>query len=269
MAPILILDSGIGGLSIYDEIQQRYPHIPVVYCADNAGFPYGSKPESYVIERVSRCLNHLTNKYNPPLAIVACNTASTIALPRVRNDLKIPVIGVVPAIKTAAAQSQKHCIGLLATPGTIQRSYTDELVSEFARDCKVIRVGSSELVHLAENHLQGKRVSRHQLASILSPFFSGLPENFPDQIVLGCTHFPLVVDLLKEVSPSNTSWIDSGEAIARRVAYLLADSVRSTDIDTADSTNNIFIFSKADNSIHNLNSVLQQRNFKPPIVIPL
>ncbi|ELT98607.1 hypothetical protein CAPTEDRAFT_126248, partial [Capitella teleta] len=190
--PIVIFDSGVGGLSVYQEIKQVLPNIPVVYCSDTQGFPYGPKPESEVIERTSLCLCLLAERYEPSLAVIACNTASTISLPRVREELGFPVVGVVPAIKTASEYSKRRCIGLLATPGTIARSYTDQLIQDFAGDCHVIRVGSSDLVQMAEAFLRGEKISDEALENILAPFFAD--EQTPDAIVLGCTHFPLLTE---------------------------------------------------------------------------
>ena len=218
--PIVIFDSGVGGLSIYQEIKQVLPQVPVVYCSDMAGFPYGPKPEQEVIERTSRCLNLLAEQFDPSLAVIACNTASTISLPRVRGELGFPVVGVVPAIKTASECSKNRCIGLLATPGTVTRRYTNQLIDDFAADCQVIRVGSSELVQMAEQYLRGKPLCDGRLRHILSPFLTAKPR--PDTVVLGCTHFPLLRDALRRIAPG-IHWVDSGPAIARRVVSLLVD----------------------------------------------
>ncbi|USE36603.1 glutamate racemase [Endozoicomonas sp. SCSIO W0465] len=224
--PIVIFDSGVGGLSIYQEIKQVLPHAPVVYCSDIHGFPYGPKPEVEVIERTSLCLNAVAEQFDPSLAVIACNTASTISLPRVREELDFPVVGVVPAIKTASEYSEKRCIGLLATPGTIARRYTDQLIDDFAGDCHVIRVGSSELVQMAEQYLRGEPVSERDLRKILAPFLEG--ELVPDAVVLGCTHFPLLREALQQLS-ADIHWIDSGAAIARRVVSLLGPNAFPAD----------------------------------------
>ncbi len=222
-APIVIFDSGVGGLSIFQEIHKQLPDLPVVYCSDNAGFPYGPRSEAFVIQRTRHCLERLVEQYQPQLAVIACNTASTVALPHVRNQLDIPIVGVVPAIKTAAKISQNRHIGLLATPATVEREYTRKLIADFAADCEVISVGSTELVHLAEEYLQGKPVSDKALQAIIKPFTDAFVEknSGPDTIVLGCTHFPLLHDALASLAPEHINWIDSGNAIARRVASLI------------------------------------------------
>ncbi|CAM3501416.1 glutamate racemase [Parendozoicomonas haliclonae] len=222
MNPIVILDSGAGGLTVFDEINRMMPWLPVVYCADNAGFPYGPKPEDEVTERVCHYLSLLNERYSPALVVIACNTASTVALTAARERLDIPVVGVVPAIKTAATLSQNRCIGLLATPGTVNRNYTDNLIHEFASDCSVIKVGSTDLVHIAESSFCGEAISTQKLETILHPFLEADVQ--PDHIVLGCTHFPLVREELSTVMPDVT-WVDSGEAIARRVFSLLGNHI--------------------------------------------
>ena len=224
MRPIIIMDSGAGGLTVFEEISRMMPWLPVIYCADNAGFPYGPRSENDVVQRVSHYLGILCQQFDPSLAVIACNTASTVALTLVRQELDIPIVGVVPAIKTAALHSQNKCIGLLATPGTVNRSYTDNLIDDFANECEVIRVGSTRLVHLAEKKLKGEPVVHEEFDRILEPFSSA--QCLPDHIVLGCTHFPLVRDELNRSMPSVT-WVDSGEAIARRVHSLLGS--RSKD----------------------------------------
>ncbi|WP_257265673.1 glutamate racemase [Endozoicomonas sp. ONNA2] len=250
--PIVIFDSGVGGLSIYQEIKQALPDAPVVYCSDTRGFPYGPKPEQEVIERTSLCLNALAEQFDPSLAVIACNTASTISLPRVRAELDFPVVGVVPAIKTASEYSKNRCIGLLATPGTIARGYTDQLIDDFAADCQVLRVGSSELVQMAEQYLRGEPVSEHSLHRILGPFLGAEP--VPDVVVLGCTHFPLLRTVLQQVS-ADIQWIDSGSAIARRVVSLLDP----TGFDA--KSGDLFMHTGLDDQVSALVPALQKMGF--------
>ena len=257
--PIVIFDSGVGGLSIYQEIKQAMPGLNVIYCSDTAAFPYGPKPEEEVIERTSYCLNKLAKKYQPSLAVIACNTASTISLPRVREELDFPVVGVVPAIKTASEQSLNRCIGLLATPGTIEREYTDQLINDFASDCQVIRVGSSELVHLAEQHLRGDLIASDELQQIITPFF--VNGQSPDTIVLGCTHFPLLRDALNDVVPRPVQWVDSGVAIARRVSFLLMGYTPS------DTENNIFVHTKESEQVIALLPALERMGFQQTVFL--
>jgi glutamate racemase len=218
-ARILVFDSGVGGLSILQEIRRQYPHCCFFYASDNAAFPYGTKTEEELIERVDVVLHQLQQTTQADIIVVACNTASTVALPRIRERFSQPVIGVVPAIKPAAAISQSKVIGLLATPGTVKREYTQQLIAQFAADCEIISIGSSELVHLAEQKLRGETITQQQLEPIVQRLIHN-PEI--DTVVLACTHFPLLKEELKIALPNIKHWVDSGEAIARRVGHWLS-----------------------------------------------
>lgn len=215
---ILIFDSGVGGLSILQEVRRQLPDCTYIYACDNRAFPYGTKEEQALVQRVDQVLNALIRRVHPDLVVVACNTASTVALPRIRAQFSKPVVGVVPAIKPAALHSASKTIGLLGTPGTVNRPYTQQLINEFAADCTVIKIGSSVLVELAEAKLRGAAVDLEQLGAIIAPFFN---TSELDTIVLACTHFPLLLEELSAAAPRQVSWIDSGNAIARRVASLL------------------------------------------------
>lgn len=225
--PVLIFDSGVGGLSIHAAIAARLPQLDILYACDNAAFPYGPKAETALVERVHQVLAALLDRFRPSLVVVACNTASTVALPHLRGQFAVPIVGVVPAIKPAAAVSHNRVIGLLATPGTVSRPYTDRLIADFAADCTVVRVGSTELVTWAEQKLRGIPTDLAALRRLLEPLFSD-PAGAADTVVLGCTHFPLLLEELQAAAPQPVTWIDSGNAIARRVAALLDDVAVST-----------------------------------------
>lgn len=218
---VLVFDSGVGGLSVLDEIRRLTPWCQLVYASDNAAFPYGTKEEMQLVDRVDRVLRRLIEREQPDILVVACNTASTLALPHIRSHFERPVVGVVPAIKPAASLSKTGVIGLLATPGTIARPYTQQLIDDFAPDCEVIRIGSSRLVELAEQHLRGREIAADELQDIIAPLFHATARGEADVVVLACTHFPLIRGLLAGVAPRSVAWIDSGAAIARRVASLL------------------------------------------------
>jgi|SRR5690625_1978782 len=218
---VLVFDSGVGGLSVLDEIRRLTPWCRLVYASDNAAFPYGTKEEMRLVDRVDRVLRRLIEREQPDILVVACNTASTLALPHIRSHFERPVVGVVPAIKPAAKLSKTGVIGLLATPGTIARPYTQQLIDDFAPHCEIIRIGSSRLVELAEQHLRGREVAAEELQGIIAPLFHATPRGNADVVVLACTHFPLIRALLAGVAPRSVAWIDSGAAIARRVASLL------------------------------------------------
>ncbi|MBV1840040.1 glutamate racemase [Photobacterium ganghwense] len=215
---VLIFDSGVGGLSVYQEIYAQLPDVQYIYTFDDAAFRYGELPESELIERTSYIVNLLVARHQIDLVVVACNTASTIVLPTLRGQLTIPVVGVVPAIKPAALLSQQKVIGLLATPATVQRAYTDSLIRQFARDCEVLRIGSTRLVEMAEQKLRGEAVDLEELREILSPWRQRV-----DCIVLGCTHFPLIKAEIQQAFEQPVQIVDSGKAIANRVKALLGE----------------------------------------------
>ncbi|USD37820.1 glutamate racemase [Ferrimonas sp. SCSIO 43195] len=220
MSSILLFDSGVGGLSVYSHIRQAFPAWPIHYLADNARFPYGELEDQELVSGCVALIDDAVNTLKPALVVVACNSASTLALPALRQRLSVPVIGVVPAIKPAAQLSRRKMIGLLATPGTVSRSYTDTLVDQFAADCRVLRLGSSELVRLSEGKLAGQAVPTSTLAAILQPFMAD--DVRPDVVVLGCTHFPLLRAELSAVLGPDVALVDSGDAIARRAQTLLS-----------------------------------------------
>ncbi|SET39554.1 glutamate racemase [Thorsellia anophelis] len=216
---ILIFDSGVGGLSVYQEIEKLLPDLHFIYAFDNEGFPYGEKSEKYIKERVVKIVTAVEQQYPLSLAVIACNTASTVSLPPLREQFSFPIVGVVPAIKPAAKLTSNHIVGILATKATVQREYTHELIERFAADAKIVLLGTSELVEIAEDKLHGKPVELEALKRILQPWL--LMKEAPDTVVLGCTHFPLLTDELLQVLPAGTRLVDSGVAIARRTAWLL------------------------------------------------
>src|ERR1700733_8482209 len=151
----LRFDSGVGGLSGLLEIAYLLPQLRLTYAADNAAFPYGTKTEAELVARVSAVIGALVDSTAPDIVVIACNTASTTALAAVRQFLTVPVVGVVPAIKPAAAASESRVIGLLGTKATVATAYTAALIKQFADGCTVLTHGSPELVEAAERKLQG------------------------------------------------------------------------------------------------------------------
>ncbi len=220
--PILIFDSGVGGLSVLRPIRERLPNAPIVYVADTGGFPYGTKSEMEVATRVCALLGRLTERYRPRLIVIACNTASTIALAHVRAALEVPVVGTVPAIKPAAEATRTRAIGVLGTAATVRQPYVDRLAADFAADCLVLRHGSAKLVEIAEAELRGRPAPRSDYAEVLAGLLDQPGGDRVDTVVLACTHFPLVGDRLAAASPRPLAFVDGGEGIARRTAHLLA-----------------------------------------------
>ena len=254
---VLVFDSGIGGLSIYNEIYNKMPNLHYIYAFDNEGFPYGDKSSEYLIARVNRIIATILQSYSIDLAVIACNTASTICLPSLRTNFPFPIVGVVPAIKPASKVTKNKCIGLLATKATIQRAYTSNLIQEFAPDCDVKLLGLSELAHIAENKLQGITVDMQQLEKLLQPWLN--LSTVPDTIVLGCTHYPFIKDELRILFP-NTTFIDSGYAIASRVNTLLNDQYDLNSLNKLSTLDNIVISTLHNQQVEKLTKKFTEYN---------
>lgn len=233
-APILLFDSGVGGLSVLGKLRRLLPDAPILYAADNAGLPYGSKTEPQIAARVSGLLGRMTERFHPRLVCIACNTASTIALASVREVLEVPIVGTVPAIKPAAAMTRTGVIGLLGTQATIRQGYVDRLEAEFAADKRLLRHGAPELVAAAEARLRGEPVDPavfHRAADALRAMAGG---DAIDTVVLACTHFPLIETDLAAAFGPQVRFIDGSDGIARRIAYLLdGQRFERTQADTA------------------------------------
>jgi glutamate racemase len=219
-APILLFDSGVGGLTVLAELRNVLPQAPVIYVADTAGLPYGEKTEAEIAARVAGLLGVLTERYHPRLAVIACNTASTIALGMVRDVLQIPVVGTVPAIKPAAALTKTGVIGLLGTAATIRQVYVDQLEADFANGRRLLRFAAPELVSAAEAKLRGHPVDHAAVQSAVDGIRCLPGGKAVDVVVLACTHFPLLRKELCRGFGEGVRLIDGAAGIARRIATL-------------------------------------------------
>jgi glutamate racemase len=219
---ILVFDSGLGGLTVYDEIARARPDDQLFYAADDAAFPYGRLDGEALIARVMSVTGQLIAALVPDLVVIACNTASTLVLPPLRARYpSLPFVGAVPAIKPAAAASRSRLIGVLATPATVARDYTQSLIREFAGGCEVALVGAPELAGLAEDRMKGLPVADEAIAREIRPCFVARDGRRTDTIVLACTHYPLLREDLMRLAPWPVDYIDPAPAIARRVDQLL------------------------------------------------
>ncbi|MGQ7848366.1 glutamate racemase [Granulosicoccus sp. 3-233] len=219
---ILVFDSGIGGLSVLREARMLMHDHQFVYVGDDAGFPYGDWDGAALTERMVGLFETLLACYQPQLAIVACNTASTLIMPALRSRFDIPFVGIVPAIKPAAERTASGLITVLATPGTIQRPYTKELVKRFASHRQVNMVGATRLARLAEEHMQGRQIDTAILQEEIGPCFVELDGKRTDIITLGCTHYPFLVNEMRKLAPWPVDWLDPAEAVARQARTVLA-----------------------------------------------
>ncbi len=220
---VLIFDSGVGGLTVFREVVAARPDARFVYVADDAGFPYGNQPPNALIERIVAVMGDAIAAHQPDLVVIACNTASTLALAELRKRYSVPFVGTVPAIKPACAQSKSKRIAVLGTKATVSLEYTRALIREFASGCDVVLVGSPKLASIAELELSGQPVADSDIAAEIAPCFVDADGRKTDTVVLACTHYPLLTDRFRKLAPWPVDWIDPAPAIARRVADLLRD----------------------------------------------
>lgn len=245
MANILVFDSGVGGLSIASTIYENLPENRIIFASDNAAYPYGEKNAEELVPRVIEVIEKLICAMSIDIIVVACNTASTVALPELRKRLSIEVVGVVPAIKPAAKLTKTQYIGMLATSATVKRDYTHDLVDSFANGCEVDMLGSAELVDLAEQKLHQGEVSLSPIKEIIKPWLS--KDCKIDTVVLACTHFPLLKPELDNIftkERKDIQWVDSSEGIAKRVRYLLDNSTQDAYVAGNSIESNCAIFTK-------------------------
>lgn len=220
---IAVLDSGLGGLTVFAEIARALPHAELLYFADDAAFPYGALDDGQLVARVLAVAEAIVTQHRPDIIVLACNTASTLCLPALRARFPLPFVGTVPAIKPAALGSQSRCLSVLATPGTIARDYTRELIATHAADCCVAKVAAPHLAAYAEAELRGEPVDDARIAGAIAPAFVEADGKRTDTVVLACTHYPLLLPRFIALALWPVTWIDPAPAIARRAAALLGE----------------------------------------------
>lgn len=225
--PVIVFDSGLGGLSVLAPIRAALPERRLIYVADDAGFPYGDWDEAALVARIVALMDRLVAEHRPAAVVIACNTASTLVLPALRARFDVPFVGTVPAIKPAAEQTRTGVVAVLATPGTMKRDYTRDLIRQFASLCHVRLVGAPELAALAEAHLRGEPVDGEALARQIAPCFVEIEGRRTDIVVLGCTHYPFLAERLAAAAPWPVTWLDPAPAIARRLVAVLGEQARA------------------------------------------
>lgn len=218
---ILVFDSGLGGLTVFREIMPLRGDARFVYVADDAGFPYGRLPEAELSDRVVALMATLIETHRPDLVVIACNTASTLVLSRLRERFALPFVGTVPAIKPACSASQTRLVSVLGTEATVTREYTKKLISDFAQGCDVMLVGSRRLAVLAEALLHGEVVDDADIGDEIAPCFVERGGLRTDTVVMACTHYPLLAAQLARLAPWPVTLVDPAPAIARRVVDLI------------------------------------------------
>lgn len=222
---VLFFDSGIGGLSVVKEARIILPNSRYIYIADDAAFPFGAWDEVRLLERIGALMAQLIERFAPDLIVIACNTASTLAIEALRAQFPDQrFVGTVPAIKPAAERTRSGLVSVLATPGTVERQYTRDLIRDYASRCHVRLVGSEHLAELAEQYMRTGFVDEGAVGREISPCFVEQDGNRTDIVVLACTHYPFLVNRMRKTAPWPVDWIDTSEAIARR-ALALSDGV--------------------------------------------
>lgn len=220
--PVLVFDSGIGGLSVLREARVIMPGRRFVYVADDAAFPYGAWEENALCERIVRLFGGLVAEHDPEIVVIACHTASTIVLQALRDAYPLtPFVGTVPAIKPAAERTRSGLVSVLATPGTVKRQYTRDLIAQWGSKCHVRLVGSDRLAGLAEIYMREGFVDEEAVRAEIAPCFIERDGLRTDIVVLACTHYPFLVNRMRKTAPWPVDWIDPAEAIARRALSLL------------------------------------------------
>lgn len=219
---LLFFDSGLGGLTVLNAVRSAVPEAAITYVADDAGFPYGSMAEAELNLRLLKLIGDAIAAHQPDCIVLACNTASTIALSHLRSAFSTPIVGTVPAIKPAAALTESGHVSVLATPATIARDYTRALIAEFGGGVEFNLVGAPRLAALAEDCASGGTGDDGAIAAEIAPCFIAGKGGRTDVIVLGCTHYPLLLRKLEMLAPWPVAWLDPAPAIARRVANVLS-----------------------------------------------
>lgn len=222
---VLIFDSGIGGLSVLGEVRAQQPGLDLTYVADHAGFPYGPRDAVELVAHIVSLMERLIATHDPRAVVIACNTASTLVLPALRSRFSIPFVGTVPAIKPAAKATRSGLVSVLATPGTVRRDYTFELIRQFAPDIAMTLVGSDHLAEVAEAMLSGGAFDEDAVRAEIAPCFVDRDGKRTDTVVLACTHYPFLLEVFQRLAPWPVDWIDPAPAIARRLADVLGEEI--------------------------------------------
>lgn len=240
--PIVLFDSGVGGTSILKEIVELLPHENFIYLADSKNAPYGVRSREEIIS-LSVKNTELALDMKAKLIVVACNTATTNAISFLRSYYHIPFIGIEPAIKPAALNSEIKKIGVLATKGTLSSDLFKKTSDAFAQGVDVIEVVGKGIVEAVEGGWTSDQAFINQLKQQVEPFI----EEDIDYLVLGCTHFPYIIPQLKHLLPSHVKIIDSGRAVAKQTeAVLEKNKLKSLSI----KQGKVELYTNADNVFH-------------------
>jgi glutamate racemase len=220
--PIAFLDSGVGGLPYLAHARSLLPDQRFVYVADREHFPYGGRDPEVIVAAISGVTERIIARAHPWLIVVACNTASVVALPELRARFSVPFVGVVPAVKTAAALSRHRRVGILATQRTVEGDYLRQLIREHAAGCTVVSLPSAGLVEFVEHGLS--HAGEEERAERVRKEVARFRDERIDSLVLGCTHFlHLEREFRSLLDQEGITLVDSREGVSRRVAALVGE----------------------------------------------
>jgi glutamate racemase len=251
--PVLMFDSGIGGLTVLREARVLMPDRRFVYVADDAAFPYGAWGETALRSHILTLFGRLLDRFQPEISVIACNTASTLVIDALREAFPgHPFVGTVPAIKPAAERTRSGLVSVLATPGTVKRQYTRDLIRQWATKCHVRLIGSDQLAGLAEVYMRDGFVNEEAVRAEIAPCFVEHEGHRTDIVVLACTHYPFLVNRMRKTAPWPVDWLDPAEAIARRAVSLIGARGPDGDGATGDKDLAIFTSGKADFPVRRL-----------------
>ncbi|MCV0397120.1 MAG: glutamate racemase [Rhizobiaceae bacterium] len=251
--PVLIFDSGVGGLTVLREARVLMPHRRFIYAADDAAFPYGAWEEPELERHILALFSRLLDDYSPVISVIACNTASTLVINSLRERFPGHLfVGTVPAIKPAAERTASGLVSVLATPGTVKRQYTRDLIRQWASKCHVRLVGSDRLAALAETYMRDGYVDESAVHAEIAPCFIEQDGRRTDIVVLACTHYPFLVNRMRKTAPWPVDWIDPAEAIARRALSLLPKPAKAGRDDDDRRDLAVFTSGRLDGSTENL-----------------
>ena len=253
--PVLMFDSGIGGLTVLREARVLMPDRRFVYVADDAAFPYGAWGEPELRSHILTLFGRLLERFQPEISVIACNTASTLVIDALREAFPgHPFVGTVPAIKPAAERTRSGLVSVLATPGTVKRQYTRDLIRQWATKCHVRLIGSDRLAGLAEIYMREGFVNEEAVRDEIVPCFVEHEGRRTDIVVLACTHYPFLVNRMRKTAPWPVDWLDPAEAIARRALSLVGTRQAEMQGDGVPGERDVAIFTsgKADFPIRRL-----------------
>lgn len=250
--PIGLFDSGIGGTSIWKEVNQLLPNENTIFLADSINAPYGIKSKEEIIDLSVKNTEFLLNN-NCKLIIVACNTATTNAIDFLRKTYQIPFIGIEPAIKPAALKTATNTIGILATRGTLSSELFNKTADIHASNINVIEQNGDGIVELIESG----QLNSPEMVVLLKKYLLPMVEKNIDYLVLGCTHYPYLIPMIEKIIPKNIKIIDSGEAVAKQTKAVL---IQNNSLYTGESNNNRAIFYSNNNADLLASFVPQNKN---------